>query len=499
MKKILMVLGALNASLLMARAVLSYFLVTVVPFGSEESNERAFFGSLAESLAFFGSGFQDLLTGNSLFRSEAYFAAAAVTPVLLSSLIFIVLLILISRYRDEISDAVPGLLFRWSVVFVCIGAVAIPMFAQDFWLSIGWGRMVAAGSNPYHADLTLEFAKNLPLDYFGGRMTYGPLWALISGAIAFIAGGNVLVEAVLFKLLIASALIGSIYLIWKLLEGYSLFHQCLGLVIAGWMPVAMTEIAGDGHNDIVMVFLLLLWLYFLRRGEVMAATLALAASALVKYVTAPLFLLEILYVYFSLRRPFRTFFAPLLAAAGLMLFVFGIFYRSPDFFSAASAMRDWHFFTPRDAVASVSGLMGVSRRLQYIPQAIFVLFALYGIFRYVKERTNDAFHLSVLAVLSAILYTALGHIWPWFMLWVLPLSALVPGSALSRWNIGVALAFPFALIALQFTDRSGFWRWDVPGICVFAFALLWLAASTQWRPVSEAASRPSNEPAAGLT
>ena len=80
------------------------------------------------------------------------------------------------------------------------------MFAQDFWLSVGWGRMTAAGVNPYYFDLSQEYTSGLPLDYTLGRMTYGPLWALISGMVAWISGGNVLAAAGLFKLLLAGSL-----------------------------------------------------------------------------------------------------------------------------------------------------------------------------------------------------------------------------------------------------------------------------------------------------
>ncbi len=480
MKKYLLIIGTLNLAFLIVRAILSYFLVTVAPFGIPQDNERLFFSQIVEKLALFGSGFRDLISGNGLFRNEFYFAAAVASPLFLSSLVFVALLVLLTKCRSDLTDDSPRTLFRWSVVFICVSAFSFPVFAQDFWLSIGWGRMAAAGTNPYYFDLTLEFTRNLPLDYTLGRMTYGPLWALISGILAWVAGGNVLAEAFLFKLLLTGALIGSLFLVWKLLAEYPLFHQCVGIAMFGWLPLTLTEIAAEGHNDIVMVFFLLLWLYFLQRGTIMAASVALAASVLIKYVTAPLFLVEILYFYFSLKRSPRTHVLPLLTAGAFMVLVLGVFFRSPDFFDATSSMRAWHFFTPRDAIAALCRLLGIPGHPQYLPFLVFPLLVVYQGSRYIKASTDDAFRLMVLAVMSAILFTAPGHIFPWYLLWVVPFSALLPSQPLSQWNVGVALAFPFALLPLQFTNLSGFSRWELPGLLVFVFALLWQLSTLRW-------------------
>jgi len=480
MKKIIVLLGAVNLAVLTVRAILSYFLVTVTPFGIPQENEQLFFNQLAEKLAFFGPGFQALISGNSIFRDPTYFTFAATTPLFISSVIFAALLIILVRNRKGLTDDSLRSLYRWSIVFICVSALSFPVFAQDFWLSIGWGRMTAAGVNPYYFDLSQEYTSGLPLDYTLGRMTYGPLWALISGIVAWISGSNVLAAAVLFKLLLAGALVGSLILIWELLDDYAVYYRCLGVALFGWLPLTLTEFAADGHNDIVMVFFLLLWLYLLRKGRMTAASVALAASVLIKYVTAPLFLLEILYFYYSLRRPLRTIVLPLAASGALMVAVTGLFFRSTEFFEAASTMRSWHFFTPQEAIALVCRWIGLSGRLKYLPMLVFPLTSVYEGVRYFKLRTDDSFRLLVLAVMATILFTAPGHIFPWYLLWVTPLCALLPSQPLSRWVIGAALAFPFALLPLQFSSLSGLMRWELPGLLIFVFAFVWQFASAFW-------------------
>lgn len=310
-------------------------------------------------------------------------------------------------------------------------------------------------------------------------MTYGPLWALISGMLVLISGGNVLVAAIFFKLLLVSSWIGSLWLIWRMLSEYSPFRQCVALAIFGWLPFSVIEIASEGHNDILMVFLLLLWLFLLERGRTTEATLALAASALVKYITAPLFLAEILYLLYSHRLSLKRLFLLVITSGILMVLVFGVFFHSWDFFASTSSMRDWHFFTPQDAVVTFSQVVHLPLWLKFLPQLIFIAVFVYVTRNYMRFHTIENFRMLVLTIISTILFSFVGHVWPWFLSWVIPMAALMPESKLSRWNIGAALAFPFATLTLQFVHLSPFVRWGVTGLLVYIFALFWLLPLTR--------------------
>jgi alpha-1,6-mannosyltransferase len=486
--KWLLILGVINFSLMLARTALSYFLVTVGPFGIPQPNEARFFNLLAQKFYFLGENFQNLLTGNSGFQQKAVFASALLLPVFLSTVVFIALLVQLKKYKEDINAQITQKLFRWSVIFALINFFAVPVLAQDFWLSIAWGKMTLAGINPYYNDLASTFTQDLPLDLNNSlRMTYGPLWALISEVVVFLSGGsNTLVAAILFKLLLAGAWIGSLYLVWKLLNRYSLPAQCIGLIIFGWLPLSITEIAAEGHNDIAMVFFMLLWLYKLESHKTTQATLALAAAALIKYTTAPLFLVEILYLFYSGKKPLKDYLISFLSAGLLITAVFAIFYRSPDFFASTSEMRNWQFFTPQEAAATVSRLLRIPLEVKYLPPIIFLITPFYCIFKYTKFQTTENFRRVVLAVMTAILFSLLGHVWTWFLLWVIPLSALLPGSALSRWNIGAAVVFPLAIQILQFTQFPSFILWNLTGLLIYSFAALWLLPVTRhWLSTKE--------------
>jgi alpha-1,6-mannosyltransferase len=87
------------------------------------------------------------------------------------------------------------------------------------------------------------------------------------------------------------------------------------------------------------------------------------------------------------------------------------------------------------------------------------------------------------------MFTAVSHLWPWYVIWVLAFAALVPSWWLSRFIIGVAILSPFTL---------GFW-WIEPfanhreavACALYALAILWTVVTRPGRlvPVLGAAER----------
>lgn len=489
-ERLLRGLGLFSLVCFLARAILSYGMVPIAPFGRPQPNEAETLSLLAKKLSFLGGGAQSFLLGQSVLRHESVFALAYYLPILLATGVFLVLLALLARHRDSLPDTTPRLLFRWAILFGAASLLTTPVFVQDFWLSIGWGRMVLAGSNPYHNPLTIEFARGIPLDYFNLRMTYGPLWALVSAALTGIAGGNGFLAAVLFKLVLLGAWIGALRLIWEMLARYSVWRQCVGITIFGWLPLSVVETIGDGHNDIVMVFFTLLWLFSLQRGRKVWSSLALAASVLIKYTTAPLFFLDFLHARYSQKQSLVRYAPRIIAAGAMSAIVVGLFYRSRDFFHGTARMQDWHFFEPREAIISFSNLLRIPGQFRSaLIWSVIILFfsiTIYFAVRFVQESTEQALWHTVTAVMATIIFCIVGHLWPWFLIWVLAPAALVPGSAIARWALGVALVAPFSFSMLQFPNAGPYVVWEVTVMALYALSVGWLLlAPKKWFPQEE--------------
>src|SRR6185312_11200695 len=146
-------------------------------------------------------------------------ATAAVLALVLS----------LMRRPEAAGPGLPKLLLQWSYGFAAVCTLAFPVFTQDFWLSAAWGRMIAAGLNPFHTLFAPESLAGLPLDHFPMPMSYGPLWGLISSAIMLIAGDSTMLTAVLFKAVIAVAWIGALHLVYRLTIGLQQDQRCLAI------------------------------------------------------------------------------------------------------------------------------------------------------------------------------------------------------------------------------------------------------------------------------
>jgi hypothetical protein len=409
---------------------------------------------------------------SSLFETNAAVIVSYCVPVGIVTLAWIALVAILYRREHALDANIDALLMRWSVAFAVVGVLAFPLFTQDFWLSMAWGRMAAEGTNPYHNLFTDETLTGLPLDHFPMAMSYGPAWAILSGAVMAVTGKNVLAATVLFKGVLLAAWLGSLVLIRRITAPKPVLDRCLAITVAGWMPIGVLQTVAEGHNDIFMVWLSLLWLALLGQSRLMAP-LALMGSALSKYVTAPLFVVDAIVAWrlhgLSLRQLIVRYVAPALVG----LAVFGMFFRSPDFFDGTRVISEWEFLQPRQAVAAIElALGGLDLFLvDWLITVIFALIALYSIFVLWRSPTLDHAVKASLAIMCAISFVAIAHLWPWYLVWTMLLAALVPRWWLARFVIGVSLLAAFSLSVwwVEPVEHSREWA----SLVLYVGAVLW--------------------------
>jgi alpha-1,6-mannosyltransferase len=347
--------------------------------------------------------------------------------------------------------------------------------------------MIINGYNPYYVKMPVALIQDLPLgeDAISEKMMYGPLWALGYGIVMFIAGQQVWLGALLFKLLFAMAWVASLKLVWLMLGDWSLWHQSVGLLIFGWTPIGVMQGVAEGHNDVFVVFFVLLWLFFLQKKYLTRATLALAASVAVKYLTVPLFLLDFMHARYSVKQNFwRYVFSRAFIAGSVIVVAIGIFFRSFEFFSYFSITSTWHFYSPKEVIRAIEVLTGWNLHLTRAARSIFIWIGVYFVFRYWQRPNVEAFRKAVLAVMSMLLFSITSHIWPWYLLWTLGVAAIIPGASLTRWVVGVALVTPFPILMwIVYSNLHYTYVFEIPTLLYYLFAALWFVFSPRkWFP-----------------
>jgi hypothetical protein len=461
-----------GVNLLGAVALAAYAVLTVLSYVQVPVLWRNH-GSTPHAVAFF----DDLATKfplvglSRLYETNAAIVISYCIPVGIITIAWIALVAILYRREHTLDENLDALLMRWSVAFAVVCVLAFPLFTQDFWLSMAWGKMAAEGTNPYHNLFTDETLTGLPLDHFPMAMSYGPAWAILSGVVMAVTGKSVLAAAILFKGVLLAAWLASLVLIRRITGSLAPIDRCLAIAIAGWMPIGVLQTVAEGHNDIFMAWLSLLWLALLGQGRWLAPV-ALMGSALAKYVTAPLFIVDAIVAWrlhgLSLRQLIVRYVAP--AVVGLA--VFGLFYRSPEFFDGTRVISEWEFLQPRHAVEAIEIALGLKLFLvDWLITVIFVLTALYSVFVLLRSPTLDSAAKASLAIMCAISFVEIAHLWPWYLVWTVLLAALVPRWWLARFVIGVAIFAAFSLSFWWVEPVANSREWA--SLVLYVGAVLW--------------------------
>jgi alpha-1,6-mannosyltransferase len=465
-------LGVVILAVHLVLAALSYFQAAALWNVAEFPRAAAFFESLGSQSAAITADPSTWLAAARLFIHNTSVMLSYGIPLAIATIAAAVLILMLIRHGDAVDAAIARLLFRWSLAFAAASFFAFPLFTQDFWLSAAWGRMIAAGVNPFHTLFTAQDLVGLPLDHFPMTMSYGPLWAVLSALITLIAFDNVIAMGLLFKGVIAAAWIWTLVLIDRLQHDKSPRERCLAIALFGWVPLGVSQSIAEGHNDIVMIAPALLWFLLLLRRHP-AAPLALAVSALCKYVTAPLFVIDLIQAFrgerLTLLRYVRRMLLPGLVGAVLVTF----FFRSPSFFDGLRLVSEWHFLRPSEAVSGVEQLTGIPLwPLHLVALAAFPIVAVLWLAAFIRNASVENLTKATIALIAAIMFTAASHVWPWYLVWGVAFSALLPQWWVSRFVAGVALLIPFTL-ATWWVPALEPLR-DIAALAIYGGAVLWI-------------------------
>jgi hypothetical protein len=236
-----------------------------------------------------------LLPGNlytpllDLGKITGYRWSSATLYVLIVLLLYVLYAI---GYRASGSTRVrTGWIFAVAAVFCGELLFAYPATAVDLFGYIADGRLLALhGVNPFVAapdafpgDPIVKF-----LAFPDEPSQYGPIWVLMSGGLARLAGGDLLSEVLLYKVLAAAAHLASggvVLRIAQILSRDSARARASAYLYV-CNPLLLWEMVANAHNDGLMMLFGLggVWL-FVRHRNLMVVP-AVAAAALVKVPVA---------------------------------------------------------------------------------------------------------------------------------------------------------------------------------------------------------------------
>ncbi len=318
-----------------------------------------FYGLVLSLLTIYSYSQIDLnltLSGNWLYQyfqnqliKLGYFNRTLSTAVFLIllfllSIIYYLILYLIKHKRLSFTN------LKWLVILSCIILFfSYSAFSHDLFNYMFDARIVTAyQQNPY-VHSALDFPSDLWtrfMHWTHRTYPYGPVWLVLTLPASMLGFGKFVLTLFNFKLLFLFFHLSNIYLINKILKKADPKLSLLGTAVYAFNPVVLIESLVSPHNEVLMLFFLLLAIYFvICEDNKLAAIFNLLLSAGIKFVTIillPIFLFYsssersesrslkwlklnllflipplILQIYF--REPYSWYFIPLIGVGALLI------------------------------------------------------------------------------------------------------------------------------------------------------------------------------------
>jgi alpha-1,6-mannosyltransferase len=309
-------------------------------------------------------------------------------------------------------------LFIAAALFGAELLLAYPATAADVFGYVADGQLLAL----HHVNPLVAAPIDFPQDaivgflvYPGESSQYGPLWALLSGAMASLSGTELLQEVLLYKLVAVAAHLASgavIYLIAARLTGSAAGARCSAYLFL-WNPLLLWEMVGNAHDDGLMVLFGLVGIWLFVTGRDVWALASVSLGALVKL---PIALIgPVLFVGVFRRGRTRAVEAALIGLA-LAVVVYLPFWAGPR---TLGALQRSDLFTAsvgavlRLALLPVVGLDQASSLARTVSLMVFAVIAVLSVvFAFAAETDAERLQPAYWTLLGAVLFLT-----TWFQAW----------------------------------------------------------------------------------
>jgi glycosyl transferase family 87 len=306
----------------------------------------------------------------------------------------------------------------WGAIAALVAgfALAPPLLSQDVFSYISYARLGAEhGLNPYvHVPSDAPTDPALIYANFSDRTTvYGPLFTLATYPLGL---GGVALALWSLKAAAAASVFGLAALCARIAPARGVAPARAAALVA-LNPLVLVHVVGGGHNDGVMMLLVTLGVAGVLAGADTRAGVALAAAAAIKVSAA--FVAPFALLGSQQRaRLIAGLVLGLAAIAAVALPAFGLHALDPVGLARENQGTLNHYSLPSTLARSTGIDASSIRTAALVAYAVLVLYLLRWTWR-----GGDWLRAAAWAGIG--LLVASGVLWPWYLLWALPLVALV--------------------------------------------------------------------------
>lgn len=340
------------------------------------------------------------------------------------------------------------------IVSILFG-IMLPFTTSDIFYYMGTGQLDARyEENPYYTTVG-EIRKTIQEDDILNRtgawedqiVIYGPLWALICKVLSFLSCNHVTFCLYLYKIAAIAIHLLTCYLLYKTTK------RKMFLILYGLNPYILFEMITNVHNDLYLIFFVMLAIYFLKeKRNLFFMLFSLACAVAIKYVAVlivPFMLLYYFKDYKILKRVTYCFISGIICI--VMIGLFYLLYIK-DFNILFNVLMQQDKI--RESIHLL--LLGVSEALQ-IPniQAIgktvittgFLLVYIHLIILTIKEKkiTVQKIANKCNLVIFLFLFFVITNLCPWYLSWIYPILFWVKAKWIKPW-IYASFAYELCIV-----------------------------------------------------
>ena len=433
----------------------------------------------------------------------------------LSSSVYLILFITLMaiylyfiKKKDILKNIKQVLLFAGGVSAIFV--FMLPWNSSDIFYYMGVGELNSVyGQNPYYITIKDYCNKNPEviqedsimeqgnMNFWANTtVVYGPIAQLIFSFVTKISLKNVDICILLFKILNLIIHILNCYIIYKITKKLKFS------IIYGLNPYIMLEFIGMVHNDIIVMFFILLSLYFLLKKKMILPSVTFIAIATgIKYFTVLLLPVIVLYHYRNEKSILKRLSMCLLYGIIFMVILlleYTIYFRDISIFKAMMVQ------TERYCKSIYSGIFAFAMKNK---KPAFILFGkMYMVGDLVKKLRNTILAIFVVSYIKfcidllltrkikinsvlrkynirlVLFILALSNFQQWYLLW---LFATMPWQKPNtiRNIIGISAITQIANSIYMFKKESYLWDVNFVGI-IICTSLIWIVATNKnmkWR------------------
>jgi hypothetical protein len=227
-------------------------------------------------------------------------------------------------------------------------------------------------------------------------------------------------------------------------------HALSGALLLGWNPVLLYETWGNGHNDIAMIFWVLLAALLISRKQYSLGILSLVAGTLIKFIPVLLIPAAILIGYHSfenLKSRFWFIVKTSLAGAFLIMIAYIPFWNGMATFSIARRMQMFTTSLPAVMYRILKPDLGWSEAARLVSLGalgLLAIFTLVQTLRVQKQESTQGFLQTAFNILAFYLMVTCLWFQQWYGIWLISLAPLLSGRSRR-----FALVFGFWVMSKQ--------------------------------------------------